>query len=480
MKQIHLYIEDETDELFKDESIVLTQTVQNVKDVGKVFTPFSRQFTVPASKTNNRIFKHFYNFNITNTLDPRLKIDARIDLNHARFEKGFVKLEGVQMKENRPHAYKITFFGNTTTLKDKFRNDKLDALQWLDNFRFEYNANNIINTLQNGQDITVDGTDHDDAFVVPLITHEDRITYDSSAASLGNAFYQSGATGGVDFQELKPAIRVDLIVKAIQEQYDIQFSDDFFNSDNDVYFNMYMWLHRRKGKINQSTTGNDIYREKFPFTGSYWGGFNVNSQGYTFYNVVSVPTWGGSSNYNDPNTPPQSVLKYKIIHEINPQNSTIEYTISITRSGQEVFRSENVTGDQTITLDDVTVNGTYSVNIETETAMIFDPMILKVYAFDYFGPLKFKQFTSSSLNIEPDFTFNSTFQIPEIKVIDFLSGLFKLFNLVVYVDYEGDIIVKTLDSWYQASDNTFDVTKYDSTNQQLMWLSHTGRSKLRW
>ena len=162
------------------------------------------------------------------------------------------------------------------------------------------------------------------------------------------------------------------------------------------------------------------------------------------------------------------MLKYKIIHEINPQNSTIEYTISITRSGQEVFRSENVTGDQTITLDDVTVNGTYSVNIETETAMIFDPMILKVYAFDYFGPLKFKQFTSSSLNIEPDFTFNSTFQIPEIKVIDFLSGLFKLFNLVVFVDYEGDIIVKTLDSWYQASDNTFDVTKYvDSTKSTV-------------
>lgn len=97
MKQIQLYIEDQRVELFNDESIVLTQTVQNVKDVGKVFTPFTRSFTVPASKTNNKIFKHYYNINIIGSVDPRLRMDARIDLNHSRFEKGKIKLDGVMM-----------------------------------------------------------------------------------------------------------------------------------------------------------------------------------------------------------------------------------------------------------------------------------------------------------------------------------------------------------------------------------------------
>ena len=55
--------------------------------------------------------------------------------------------------------------------------------------------------------------------------------------------------------------------------------------------------------------------------------------------------------------------------------------------------------------------------------------------------------------------------MPEIKIIDFLSGLFRTFNLTAYV--ENDIIkVETLDSFYESgkgADNTteaYDITKY--------------------
>ena len=75
MKQIQLYIEDQRIEMFKDESISLTETIQNLKDVGKIFTPFSKGFTVPASKNNSRILKHFHNFNIVDGLDPRVKLN---------------------------------------------------------------------------------------------------------------------------------------------------------------------------------------------------------------------------------------------------------------------------------------------------------------------------------------------------------------------------------------------------------------------
>ena len=99
MKAIQLYIEDQLVDLFKDESVTLTETIQNVKDIGKVFTPFSRSFTVPASKTNNKIFKHYYNFDIIDGLDARVKLDAHIDINYAPYQKGKIKVDGVQMKE---------------------------------------------------------------------------------------------------------------------------------------------------------------------------------------------------------------------------------------------------------------------------------------------------------------------------------------------------------------------------------------------
>ena len=40
-------------ELFQDESVTLTQTLQNIKDISKVVTDFTNTFAVPASKNNN-------------------------------------------------------------------------------------------------------------------------------------------------------------------------------------------------------------------------------------------------------------------------------------------------------------------------------------------------------------------------------------------------------------------------------------------
>lgn len=477
MKQIQLYIEENRVELFKDESIVLTQTVQNVKDVGKVFTPFSRSFTVPASKTNNKIFKHFYNFNIIGSVDPRLRMDARIDLNHSRFEKGKIKLDGVNMKDNKPDSYKITFFGSTVTLRDKFRNDKLDQLRFLKNFAFQYNSTNVIETLQNGKDIEVDGVIYEDAFVVPLITHEDRLFYDPSNPQPNNLFYDSSTHGGVNWEQLKPAIRMDIIIKAIEVQYDIQFSDDFFSDQNPAYYDLRMWMHRKKGQIKEATSGNDIYIENFAWSSQTWGfssGFFVHENGYTMRNIVLNPTWGYNPNgngyqspYENANSLPQQVTKYRVSHIFTPDDSSLEYTAVIKRNGVEVHRTEGITGNHIATLEH-TANGDVVVEVHAEQSMTFQPMMLWCEAISYYGATTFERFQSQSMAVSPDFTFDTTREIPEIKVVDFLSGLFKLFNLVAYLDYEGTIIVKTLDSWYAESDKTFDITKYVDTTQSTI------------
>ncbi len=112
MQQVQLYIGNERVELFKDETISLTESIQNVKDVAKVFTDFTKTFTVPASKTNNKIFKHYYNFDIVGGFDARLKTSGSIKLNGVDFKKGNIKLEGVDLKNNKPNAYRVTFFGD--------------------------------------------------------------------------------------------------------------------------------------------------------------------------------------------------------------------------------------------------------------------------------------------------------------------------------------------------------------------------------
>ncbi len=93
-------------ELFEDEKISLTQKIKDIKDVAKIFTDFSKDFTIPASRINNKLLKHFYESSIVDGFDARFLIDASIKLNGVDFRKGKIRLLGVNMTDNNPSSYK--------------------------------------------------------------------------------------------------------------------------------------------------------------------------------------------------------------------------------------------------------------------------------------------------------------------------------------------------------------------------------------
>ena len=186
MQNIQLYIEGQRIDLFKDESVTITDTIKNVKDVSKVFTEFSRTFNLPASKTNNRIFKHYYNNDIVNGYDARVRVKANIELNFLPFKDGYIKLEGVDLKDNKAHTYRITFFGNTVSLKNIIGDDALTDLAWLENFNkynddtpVIYDEETVFDYFTNKKSRTIDGVTYNEPLQIPLLTHTQRISYDS-------------------------------------------------------------------------------------------------------------------------------------------------------------------------------------------------------------------------------------------------------------------------------------------------------------
>ena len=87
-------------DLFEEESINITNSIKEVKDIAKVFTDYSQQFNVPASKPNNKLFKHYYNFDIQGGYDARVKREALIKINGEDYRTGFVSLSSVSMKNH--------------------------------------------------------------------------------------------------------------------------------------------------------------------------------------------------------------------------------------------------------------------------------------------------------------------------------------------------------------------------------------------
>jgi hypothetical protein len=439
MQKIQLYIEGQRVDMFEDESVTITQSIQNVKDISKIFTDFSKTFTLPASKINNKIFKHYYNFDIVGGFDARKKKDANIELNNLPFRDGKIKLEGVDLKNNVPYSYRITFFGSTVTLKDLLGEDKLGALSDLNSNTLTYDSATLKTKLK-ANPVTND-------VIAPLITHTQRLIYDSnsSANTKGNVFYETGGGSnlhGVSWDDLKYAIRVDTVIQAIATTYGITFSNDFFVSTNTPYYNLFLWLHRKKGLV-ESPTATQV--ESLVNT---WG---ITSPSLTLTYMVNTSTLYLSGT---PNRYTKLDLKLRT-------TSAFSYSVSLQLNGIEIHNSGTVTGNLDIPKEDFTIGqGNYNVIIQSAQNITFSEVTWDI-GFDLvFLGERFNTYTSTPFSHTNAFDFIITQQIPDIKCIDFLTGIFKMFNLTSYVDnVTGNVIVKNLDNYY-SDGIAYDITEF--------------------
>ena len=249
MQTIQLYIGGQRVEMFDDESIQLTSSIQEVRDISKIFTDYSQTFNVPASKTNNKIFKHYYNNAIQNGYDARFRSEAIIEINHSPFRKGTIRLNMVKMKNNKAYSYELTFFGSIVSLSRILGDDKIRNLD-LSDYSHEWTYANVYNGLQTGLEFNGDSA----AVIYPLISPQRRFIFDSDPAysPIDNYANIGGATvnGGILPQDLKPAIRLIRIIEAIESTYPLTFSRDFFGSS--LFNDLYMWMHRGDGQISYS------------------------------------------------------------------------------------------------------------------------------------------------------------------------------------------------------------------------------------
>ncbi len=112
-----LYISGEKVDLFKDEAVIITQKIKDVRDITKVFADYSQSFSIPASDINNNIFRHIYNEYIQGN-DPSEKKEAYIEINSLVWKTGVVKLNSVIMEMKLVKSYNITFISEIIDIKE--------------------------------------------------------------------------------------------------------------------------------------------------------------------------------------------------------------------------------------------------------------------------------------------------------------------------------------------------------------------------
>jgi hypothetical protein len=461
MKQeIQLYINGQRADLFNDETIQVTSSIQNVKDIAKVFTDYSQTFTLPASQANNKIFQHYYNPDVVNGFDARFKVDAVIEINYQPFRSGKIKLEGVDLKDNVPYAYKVTFFGSIVNLKDLLGEDQLDGLNWLSNFDTVHSYDNIKAYLQSGRDFTVDSVYYSDAIIAPLISANQRWYYDTATNITGSGNLQTTDSGlrGAYYKDFKYAIRLYVLIKAIEKNYttangyptNIVFSDDFFSTSNSAFYGLYMWMHREKGSFGAEEGAISTYLNTMPVEN--WQGVYMNSNNFSIFDIFSY-----------------SAQYYSFTLNLNVSSSAATFDVYLERDGSVVESKLANTGSTSYALSfaNLTSNGNYKIRIDHTTA--FDIRVtspatnIQMTRGSVSGNTS-NTFTFTALqSLTTDANFSITDNIPEMKVIDFLTALFKMFNLTAY-ERDGEIVVKPLSDFYDSG-STFNITEYVDMSQ---------------
>lgn len=436
-------------DLFKDEKISITSQIGNANDIGKLYTDYTQSFTIPASKTNNQILSHWYESSVDNGFDHRMRYDAFIEVNTHRFRDGTIQLEKADKKNGFIESYSVTFYGNLVQLKDIIKDDKLQILDFT-SLNHIYNSTEVRNRISVGSLLNT--------VKYPLIGNSNKYEYQT-----GSPTDITTLTGAIKWNDLFPAIRVEEIFATIQSKYGINFSGSFFNLDQWKYLHLYLkqgltmsFLSEQELLNFTSIVTTSPYTSTFPE-------FNLTTD--TLTTNWSFPNYGNSQ-------------YFKINITITPDSisQTIPYVLYTYKNGI-LFSTITKTGTQNIQVDlvrrrnDLTANHRYTFKLAV-TSSPFTYTATLNYVKSYFSytivtpnntwiTTQSRAITSTTT---PNALINIASYMPDIKIVDFITGIIKAFNLMIIPKPNNTYEFAPLEMFYNAG-KTLDITEYTYENE---------------
>ena len=428
---IEIYIGSERLDTFKDEDVNIKLSLQNVKDISKLFTDYTQNFQVPASKSNNAVFKHYYNCDISGGFNASLRQDATLFVNKEVFREGSIELLSVDMKDGKPSAYDVVFFSAGVNLKDLFGEDELTDLD-LSAYDHSYSGSVIRGAMEGTTPL------HSGNVIYPLISPVGDWHYDSSSSDHSDhdiAYHTSNDDHGLDYYELKPALKIAKIIDAIESKYSITFTSDFFADSK--FTDLFLWAHRREGYMFKDQE-NGFTAKKIDFISTTGTGFDLTNDNYVVQSGITRFIWRYSIT---------STSNYQIHFYINGA-----YYTSRSHSGnvtdENVFMTQLTAGDKIqMRFSPAADGGAVSISNITASGRQFDNPLIQLWDASRTASQSF------SLDVE------MSDQMPEMKVYDFMIGLVKMFNLVIDPVSRTKFNVEPLDDWY-ADGSNYDITEH--------------------
>jgi len=469
-------------DLYENEKMHLNYKFTDITDFASVGN-YSQEFRVPASKTNTDFFGAIFNVNFDGWFDFRKKVDAVLTVNTIPIASGHIQVKKLYWQSGKLFEFEIVFFGEVPNLARLLNEKKLKDIESIVAGDLDYDLlHEYVETPPNAHTILT----LCDKFNLTATNVEGQPVYSNTAPI--SPLYKPLYVG-----HLTPAVKAQYLFDEIMNDAGLQYSSDYLG---DILENVYVpfvngqYLDTNAGlndnasllvatsniTTNFSASTTSFYPLYLDYVeaedaGNNWSGgiFTAPfSSQYTF-NIWTNGTYtinGGSG-----------AIILIVYLFVNDQYST-SVIINQFENG-EIAINENVT----ISLNQ---GDELKIYLDSEGGFVWDFDIDLIgngsSGIDDFSGTGIKLVSMSTALTEA--TVQMEFNAPDMKQIDFITSIQKMFNLVFVADktlpntlriepmVEYIASGNTLD-WSHKLDLSKDITYYPTTDLQKAKFTFT-------
>jgi hypothetical protein len=475
-------------DLYEDENIPLTLSVDDFKNVAEKVQSYSKAFNLPATKRNNQIFENLFELTRSAqnflTFNPYAKTKSVLKQDGFTLFEGYLRVLDIQDKEGEI-SYNVNLYSEVISFADTLKDKTFSQLDFTE-LEHLYNKTNIkLSWNESTTPITYTnpGTsgfrNYYTTVKYPFVdwTHQILIANPGGTPTAGNPQLVNLE------QAFRPFINIKYLIDRIFQDTEFTYESAFFN---EVDFNrLYMdfnWGDENTPNIVDGTTIQSYY---------YLGGTNTPSANFatTSFSVMQlstgIPLLGGNfpANYNSTT----HIITSTVLNETYTVNYVygIENTDSVSRTVQcqWLFNSTQINLSPVITIaagGTFTYTGSFTqimtnigdtLQVQFKTNAGTANKVRQQQSVNFFGLGADVQFVESIANV----TSNVILQTlrGELGQWEFLKGIMTMFNLVASPDKSNpnNIIIEPYKDMFLPSitgtPNFFDdnSTKLDWTNK---------------
>ena len=475
-------------DLYEDEDIPLSLSVDDFKNVAEKVQSYSKAFNLPATKRNNKIFDNIFEITRTDTglnFNPYKRTKAILKQDGFLLFEGYLRMIDISDK-GEELSYNVNLYSEVVALADVLGDKTFSDLDFTE-LTHDYQKTNIINSWNDsGTGITYTNASTSgfrnaySTVKYPFVdwTHQQLVGGSTGTAAIsGNPEYTALE------QIFRPFINIKYLIDRIFQVVPFTYESEFFDTDD--FKKLYMDFNWGSGNapVDVNTTQ----------TGTFDSGTNYATLSFTSLELTSntfTADMGYSSNKFEAQT---DNTIFNIAYNFGfegfdvtspPLGSSWAYRWKMTKAG--VVSYINVSNPSGLTLSSSApyTNVSWVGNL-TETLDNGDTLEPQ---FKVYGAANIVQAATSSTLVTvtittPIITTSTILQTlrGETGQWDFLKGLLTMFNLVTLPDEDNpsNIRIEPYGDIFISSGDTANPNFFDDTSTELDWTDKIDVSEMK-